>query len=285
MNIDDTDLLAYADGQLPSQRRAEVEAAITASPELTARVNTLRASALPYAAAFQSQALPPVPEELSQSISNLISADAQRQQHRRSSWPRMAAAFAAGVLCCAIALRLLAPGASPPSTAQVAPWIKAVADYQQLYSRATLANLTENPQLSRQVIDDLRSNDGMRVTVPDLRSAGLTFKRVQRLSFHDRPVVQMVYLPEHGEPIAVCATPDARPDEPPHAQQLGEMGTVAWRSGNVGYVLLGRDSTQALMELGHRIASGATSSLYGHRTAPPLPGLMAAAPVAGTGPV
>jgi anti-sigma factor RsiW len=263
MNIDDTDLLAYVDGQLPPQRRAEVEAAVTASPELTARLHTLRASALPYAAAFEAQALPAVPEELSQRISELISADAQRDHRRSSSWPRLAAAFAAGVLCCAIALRLLTPGTSVPVTAQVAPWIKAVADYQQLYSRATLANLNENPELSRRVIDDLRVNDGMKVSVPDLRSAGLTFKRVQRLNFRDQPVVQMVYLPEQGEPIAVCATPDARPDETPHAEQVGEMGTVAWRRGSVGYVLLGRGSTQALMELGRRIASGDTSSLYG----------------------
>jgi anti-sigma factor RsiW len=265
MHIDDTDLLAYVDGQLPPRRRAEVEAAVTVSPELTPRLHTLRASALPYAAAFQAQALPPVPQELSQRISELISADAQRDQRRSSSWPRLAAAFAAGVLCCAIALRLLTPGASAPATAQVAPWIKAVADYQQLYSRATLANINENPELTRRVIDDLRISDGMRVSVPDLRSAGLTFKRVQRLNFRERPVVQMVYLPEQGEPIAVCATPDARPDETPHAEQIGEMRTVAWRRGNVGYVLLGRGSTQALMELSRRIAGGDTSSLYGRR--------------------
>jgi anti-sigma factor RsiW len=263
MNIDDTDLLAYVDGLLPPERRAEVEAAVTASPELTARLQTLRASALPYAAAFQSQTLPPVPTELSQRISDLVCADTQRERRRRSSWPAVVAAFAAGVMCCAIALRLLSPGASPPPTAQVAPWIRAVADYQQMYSRATLANLNENTELSRRVMDDLRVNDGMKVAVPDLRSAGLTFKRVQRLSFHDRPVVQMVYLPAQGEPIAVCATPDARPDQMPHAEQIGEMRTVAWRHGSVGYVLLGRGSTEELMELGRRIASGETGSLYG----------------------
>jgi anti-sigma factor RsiW len=268
MNIDDTDLLAYVDGQLPAQRRAEIEAAVTASPELRARLRAMRASALPYAAAFEAQGLPPVPPELSQRISALINADVQREQRRRSAWPKLATAFAAGVLCCAIALRFFTPGASLPSTAQVAPWIKAVADYQQLYSRATLASLSDNPQLSRQVIDDLRINDGMRVAVPDLRSSGLTFKRVQRLSFHDRPVVQMVYLPEHGEPIAICATPDARPDEAPHAEQIGEMNTVAWRHGNVGYVLLGGGSTQTLVELGRQIASGDTSSLYGRSGTP-----------------
>jgi hypothetical protein len=102
------------------------------------------------------------------------------------------------------------------------------------------------------------------VVVPDLRSAGLSFKRVQRLSFRERPVVQMVYLPEHGEPVALCVTRDARPDEKPHARQVGELDTVAWRHGELGYVLLGKGSGgQALMDLGRHIASGQVESLYG----------------------
>jgi hypothetical protein len=97
---------------------------------------------------------------------------------------------------CAIGLKLLPSAALPQAAAvQVSPWIKAVADYQQLYTRATLANVSEDPALSTRVISDLRIHDGIAVLVPGLRSAELTFKRVQRLSFHDRPVVQMVYLP------------------------------------------------------------------------------------------
>ena len=72
---------------------------------------------------------------------------------------------------------------------------------------------------------------------------------MQRLSFHDQPVVQMVYVPERGEPIALCVTPDARPDEAPHAQQIGEMSSVAWRRGNLEYVRaeqgFGRDAVRA----------------------------------------
>jgi len=179
--------------------------------------------------------------------------------------------MAAGVLCCAIAVHLLSPTALPQAAAaQVSPWIEAVADYQQLYSRATLANVTEDPALSARVINDLRANDGIAVVVPDLRSAALTFKRVQRLSFHGRPVVQMVYLPEHGEPIALCVTPDARPDETPRAQQLGEMSSVAWRRNNLGFVVLSKGPARALLDLGRRIASGDTSRLYGRSNTPPV---------------
>jgi anti-sigma factor RsiW len=231
----------------------------------------MRASALPYAPAFEAQVLPPVPAELRQRIGDLLVTDAQRRRRRASSWPRVAAAFAAGALCCAIALRLLSP-ATPPqaAAAQVSPWIKAVADYQLLYSRATVANVTEDSALSARVINDLRVKDGMAVVVPDLRSLALTFKRVQRLSFHQQPVVQMVYLPEHGEPIALCVTPDARPDELPHAQQIGELNSVAWRRDNLGYVVVGKSPAPDLLDLGRRIASGSTSRLYGRSDTPPV---------------
>jgi len=148
-------------------------------------------------------------------------------------------------------------------TAQVEPWIQAVSDYQQLYSRATVSHVSEDPQLSAHVISDLWTADGMKVVVPDLRTAGLSFKRVQRLSFREQPVVQMVYLPEQGEPVALCVTRDARPDQKPHAQQFGELSTVAWRQGELGYVLLSKGSAQALMDLGRHIATGQASHLYG----------------------
>src|SRR5262249_18279956 len=159
--------------------------------EVAGRVNAMRASALPYATAFEAQILPPVPRELSNRVAALASAESRRRQRGQSAWPRLATAFAAGVLCCAIALRLFSWGVTGFSaTAQVEPWIQAVAAYQQMYSRATVTHVTEDPQLSARVISDLWAVDGMRVVVPDLRAAGLSFRRVQRLSFREQPVVQ-----------------------------------------------------------------------------------------------
>lgn len=270
MAIDDRDLLAYADGQLPPERRAEIEAAVASSADVARRVSAMRASALPYAAAFEAQTLPAVPRELRERVAALVGADSRRKQRSSLAWPKLATAFAAGVFCCAVALQLLSPGTAAFSvTARVQPWIQAVADYQQLYSRATVSPVTEDRELSARVISDLWTVDGMKVVVPDLRAAGLSFKRVQRLSFRERPVVQMVYLPEQGEPVALCVTRDARPDEKPHARQIGELSTVAWRRGELGFVLLGKGSAQALMELGRQISTGQTHSLYGRTDTSP----------------
>jgi anti-sigma factor RsiW len=262
MDIDETDLLAYVDGRLSAERRAQVEAAAAGSPDLAARLHAIRASVLPYATAFAAETLPPVPPRLNARVAQLLSADPHSWQRRGFRWPRLAAAFAAGALCCAVALKLLSTGPSLLPSG-VPPWIQAVADYQQLYSRETLANVSEDRQLSERVISDLRTVDGLNVRVPDLRSAGLTFKRVQRLSFNHQAVVQMAYLAERGEPVAVCVTRDSRPDEAPRLHQMGELSSVAWRHDNLGYVLLGKGSPQALMALGRRLANGEPPALYG----------------------
>jgi anti-sigma factor RsiW len=268
MSIDDTLLMAYVDGELSADGRSEVNAALAHSPELAERLSAMRASALPYRAAFERQVLPPVPPQLARRINELAAASAAAPRRARV-WPRMAAAFVAGALLCVVALELR-PSAGPvlSSSAPVAPWIQAVADYQQLYSRETLASVTEDPQLTRQIVANLHSADALAIKIPDLRSAGLAFKRVQRLNFQGQPVVQIVYLPEQGGPVALCVTRDAKPDAAPQAQQVGEMQTVAWRRGNLGYVLLGKGSQVDLNRLSRRIASGEAAPLYSRRLVP-----------------
>ena len=47
MNIDDTLLMAYADGELSVEQRAEVDTAVAQSAELAARQAAMQASVLP----------------------------------------------------------------------------------------------------------------------------------------------------------------------------------------------------------------------------------------------
>jgi anti-sigma factor RsiW len=176
MSVDETVLLAYADGNLSRDRTAQVEAAVACSPELATRLAAMRASVFPNRAAYEAQPLPALPARLSARIAELIEANSRSQQARRSSWLRLVLAFAAGVVGCAVSWTLLSTGRPLTLTARgVSPWVQAAADYQQLYSRETVANVSEDHQLSERVISELRVADGMSVRVPDLRSARLTF--------------------------------------------------------------------------------------------------------------
>jgi anti-sigma factor RsiW len=264
MNVDDTLLLAYVDGELSQDLKTEVELTVAQSSELAERLAAMRASVLPYAAAYERQALPPVPQALSQRVAELasVSANSRLPLPRKSLWPPLAAAFVAGVVCCAVLLRFSLGPMATVTASTVSPWIKAVAEYQDLYSRETLADVVEDHSLTQKVIGDLHRTSGMSVRVPDLRDSGLTFKRVQRLSYHDRAVAQIVYLPDRGTPVALCVTQEAGIDEPPRAEQVGDMKAVAWRHDGLGYVLLGKDPHLNLSALARHIAEGDVTALY-----------------------
>lgn len=68
--IPDHDLLAYADGELPEDRREAVERALADQPELAARVEQLRALNR-CAHRVIHNTTPPAPEHLRQTIANL----------------------------------------------------------------------------------------------------------------------------------------------------------------------------------------------------------------------
>jgi anti-sigma factor RsiW len=300
MKIDDASLLAYVDGELSTDECTQVEKAIRESDEIASRVAMLRASQLSYIDAFDQQALPPVPESLSRSVDELIrqhlsGASAQRAAgvadssndseseefpgdnvHRlkprarslpRLSWPKLAVAFVAGAFCCGLALHLvpqMTGGRGGFITASndsgMAQWIKAAAGYQQLYSRDTIAQLQPDLRATASTLADIRNVDDLAVQIPDLRSQGLTFKRVQRLRFHDKPLVQIVYLPEKGKPIALCVLREAKADAAPTSASVDRMAVVAWRRGQLGYALIGEPGHVDLDALGKQLYNGQISS-------------------------
>ncbi|MFM0323214.1 anti-sigma factor family protein [Caballeronia glebae] len=272
MNVDDSLLMSYVDGELSPEQRAEIEAAIAHSDELAARAAALQASVLPYRAAYDRQTVPPVPESLTRRIEELVSVSAP-QSRKASRGGRLfsrqwaAAAFVAGAICSGVLTGYL--GGFNPLNRGVDPWVQSVADYQVLYGRDTVSNLREDKVSTEQVLADIHQRDGMPIDVPDLRQVGLKFKRVQRLNYHDRPLIQMVYLPERGDPVALCVIEENEGDAPVRAGQVGEMKTVTWRANRLAYVLLAKAPSLDLQAVGNSIAGGKTAPLYSSGNADP----------------
>lgn len=184
------------------------------------------------------------------------------------TWPRLAVAFAAGVFCCGLALRLvpqLAGAGGALTTASdnsgMTPWIKAAAGYQRLYTRDTVALLQPDMSATATTVADIQHVDNLPMQIPDLRSQGLTFKRVQRLRFHDKPLVQIVYLPEKGDPVALCVLKEAKADAAPSNAKVEGMNVVAWRRGELGYALIGTPGTVDLDAVGRQLYDGRVSAI------------------------
>ncbi|WP_250517073.1 anti-sigma factor [Caballeronia sp. INDeC2] len=295
MNSDDIELLAYVDGALSTHEREAVERKLAASPDAALRARWLAASRLPYAQAFAGQRLPPVPPSLERMVDGIVHAarldassahgmarrvcandaglDVPRSRTndaRRtvgSGW--LAAAFVAGALVCGLALHFdrddarIGIASTTDGADAAAPWVEAAARYQQLYSRDTLASVEADPASSKKTVSRIHQDDALAMSVPDLRAYGLAFKRVQRLRFNGRPLVQIVYLPERGDPVALCMMREPQPDARPASHAIASMDVVTWRRAEIGYALIGAAGGAGLDALARHIADGDAAPLFG----------------------
>lgn len=279
MRPDDSRLIAYVDGDLGPSEVASIEQELAVSPELQESVELLRASQLPYREAFATQKLPPLPAELQRQI-DAMASDARRAESNRVErqpvaarkpqtrlW--LAAAFVAGAFCAGLALRLGpavlgVPGGGGGTTvasAEAMPWIRAAVDYQRLYTRDTVADMTPDLRASAKTLAAIRQVDGVALRVPDLQAAGLSFKAVSRLRFNDKPLVQIVYLPAHGAPVALCVMKDARPDKVIAQQQVNGMTVVSWRQNDLAYALIGKPDSGDLQSIAQQITNSRVDAL------------------------
>ncbi len=266
MKLNETLLMAWVDGELSSQDAEAVARLVAESPEAQTTANALAASRLPYADAFAAETLPPLPASLSTSIGVLVQASRDRaapmppltgRQPARWQTARLAAAFFAGAVCALGGVRYWQSAAEPD-----APWVNAVAQYQEMYVRDTLVDVRDDATLSTRTLADIKTHDHLAINVPDLKDMHFEFKRVQRLRYNDKPVIQMVYLPVIGDPIALCAAPDNRPDKDVQEKMDENQTVLTWRSNNVSYVLVGRAPPTVLQALSERIRNSKVPPLY-----------------------
>jgi len=280
MMADDAQLLAYVDGGLSPEQRESVEAQLHESAQARKKVALLRASKVEFADACAKQALPPVPESLRLNIDLMVkahraaaaanvpanpaathapAAPVRSRLRRMPMW--LAAACVAGAFVAGQFVHFGSlPGSPQPgsgtqmASADVSPWVAAAVGYQKLYTRDTVGYREDDPATAAHVVADIRNEDRIALRVPDLSSAGLTFKSVQRLRFNDKPLVQIVYLPRNGPPIALCVMKDARPDETVASRTVDAMAVTTWRQGEMSYALIGQAGDVDLGALGKRIS-------------------------------
>jgi len=162
------------------------------------------------------------------------------------------------------------PGASGNGAVSVAaanarPWVDVAADYQQMYSRETVADVSPDPAVSADTVAAIRNVDGIRLRMPDLQRAGLSFKSVERLRYNGKPLVQIVYLPSHGTPVALCVMKDSRPDQSVAQRQSHGMAVVSWRRNELSYALIGKPDSGDLQAIAQQIADGDVDALFAAR--------------------
>ena len=78
---------------------------------------------------------------------------------------------------------------------------------------------------------------GLVLQIPDLQAKGLRFVRAQQLQFEGRMVLQLVYLPEQGLPVALCLTP--LPAQRERSVAVEGLQALTWHAKGWAYLLVG----------------------------------------------
>ena len=270
MTVDETLLRAYVDGELDPATRGQLEQVLAHSPALQTQVAALQASCLPYQAAFDAQRVPEPPARLAQHLADMVavaSAAPRGPVHgggagRRSFFGiglAAAASFAAGL---ALPWRPFVGVAADVSQAHAdtTPWVQAIASYHALYVRETLDQPGDSPARLATLLTGFTAAQRAQIYVPNLQVEGLVFKRVQRLGFEGRPLIQMVYLPASAGPAALCLLPSsgAQRNSAQAVQSSSQygLGVASWAQQGLAFVLVADMPPAATERLATRLLQG-----------------------------
>lgn len=253
---------------LPDALRMRIEAMASAAQPAQAHQAAQREPEPEAGPASKPDASPATP------LPGVVLPFAKRRAARPAVW--LAAAFVAGAFCAGLVQQFAAGGLGGGDTPLAAagaktPWISVAADYQQFYTRETLANVQPDPAVAARIVGAIRSDDGIALRVPDLAMAGLTFKSVDRLRYDGKPLVQIAYLPAHGTPVALCVMKDARPDQAIAQRKLHGMSVVTWRQGSLSYALIGKPDSGDLDAIARQIAGSRVDAMFAAREIAPRP--------------
>jgi anti-sigma factor RsiW len=225
MSVDEVILRAYVDGELTAPRREQIELLVSHDDALRRQVRALRASCLPYRSAFDAQLLPPMPQSILQQVESWskVADSVLPTRAFASSNPRRWLAIAAAIVA-SFSIGLIVNFSRQPAVqiaADASPWVDVVAAYHSLYVRATVDQSADELLRVRRTLSEFVTPQNKALTVPDLSKSGLA----------------LVYLPDQGKPVALCALPIQRPDSPVVLGHMSGLNVASWQRDGFAYVL------------------------------------------------
>src|SRR6266851_7112280 len=209
--LDDSILVAYADGELDAASMRSVGEALEHDPPAREKVRRFQLSTTLIRAVFQEPAYQQVSPELAQAITN--PQRWSRWKPKRFMVPIAASIFAAAIFAGGIMLGSLMSNRPPDFSERL---LDEVAEYHVVYARDTEHQVEVPAQQVRHIETWLGGHLYRSLHVPDLSDRGLSFKGARLLVVEGQPVAQLLYVrPDQPQnPLALCIS-FAAPGESP----------------------------------------------------------------------
>jgi anti-sigma factor RsiW len=239
--VTEDELHAFADGELPADRRAAVEAWLATRPGEAARVAEWSAQADAIRARYGAVASEPAPSRFD--LDRLARAGSDR------SWRAIAAAAAIVAFVAGGAVGWVGRGASAAAPSRFDVFTNQALDAHSVYvvdvRHPVEVSGTERPHLlswlSRRLDHELR--------IPDLEANGLKLVGGRVLPGPVGPAAFCMYEGASGERFTIYY---ARTDTPPTAMRFrsaDRLAAVYWVENGLAYVVVGPDDRDRLYQL------------------------------------
>ncbi len=224
----DEELTAYLDGENELAPIVRISEALKTDRKLRERIKHLSVDKDAIAKAFQSVQPTnfPAASRLPQSAAN---------SNRSFNYAQMAAGMIVALGIGFGASQWMMHGQDQRN------WRDFVATYQALYVNETLASVQQSePKLSSE-LTRVAATLGTTLDLSAMQSVPtLDYKRAQVLSFMNQPLIQLAFLSDAGQPIALCIikTQDAE-NSAIRYENLEGLESATWAKNGFEYLLIG----------------------------------------------
>jgi anti-sigma factor RsiW len=249
ISVTEDELHAYVDGELPAERRADVETWLAAHPEDAERVQSWRAMAEMLHARYDAVAHEPVPNRL----------EVERLVRRPRRWIYGAAAAVIVAFVVGGAVGWVAHGASKaPSTFQ--SFTLDALDAHRLYV-VEVRHPVEVPGNERAHLQAwLSKRCGWTVRAPDLETSGLKLVGGRLLPGPNGPASFLMYESASGERFTIYAARTESGATHMRYTTMDKDGALFWTDRGVGYVVSGGSDRDRLTQVAQAVYDQAEKS-------------------------
>ena len=243
--VEEDDLHARIDGQLPRERTEDVDAYLAAHPEEEARFSQYAQQRQALRAAFAAQANGPIPSRLR--VAHLL---AQQRRRRRRQLGQIAAAVCLIVLggIGGWAVRDLTGPLSSSSPGAVASVITADAiAAHRTFSVEVRHPVEVDAGQEAHLVQWLSKRLGRPLIVPDLAAAGFRLMGGRLLPAEDGPAAQFMYENGNSERLTLYLRTGIGGETAFRYHEEGGIGAFYWSDEGFGYAIAAKADRDLLL--------------------------------------
>jgi len=128
-------------------------------------------------------------------------------------------------------------------------WRAAVIEYAKLYTPDTFAFPNPDKALAAKQLEAVAAKVGLDLTPQSVEVEGLAYKIAINFAFDNKPLVEIAYTDEKGDPVLFCVTADGAGDASVRGEKRDGFSTASWSRGGRSFMVVARQPAERVAAL------------------------------------